>query len=80
VHRGELVASLQDMAENNVDYTHFFFVHGRNALDESTSQFAPTGRSRRSTETFDDQGLTFTRFTYGPGRRAAAHPGTWPRC
>jgi phenylpropionate dioxygenase-like ring-hydroxylating dioxygenase large terminal subunit len=66
VHRGELIASLQDMAENNVDYTHFFFVHGRNALDESTSKFTTDGPLSTVVETFDD-GLTFTRYTYGPG-------------
>lgn len=63
----ELVASLQDMAENNVDYTHFHFVHGRDALDESTSQFRTDGPFSTVVETFEEQGLTFTRFTYGPG-------------
>lgn len=66
-YRGELVASLQDMAENNVDYTHFFFVHGRDALDESSSRFSTDGPFSTVVETFDDKGLTFTRYTYGPG-------------
>lgn len=66
-YRGELVASLQDMAENNVDYTHFFFVHGRDALDESTSQFLTDGPFSTVVERFDEQGLSFTRHTYGPG-------------
>ena len=61
------MASLQDMAENNVDYTHFFFVHGRDALDESTSQFRTDGPFSTVVERFDEQGLTFTRHTYGPG-------------
>lgn len=65
--RGELVASLQDMAENNVDYTHFFFVHGRAALDESTSQFDTDGPFSTVVERFDDEDLVFTRRTYGPG-------------
>ena len=66
-YRGELVASLQDMAENNVDYTHFYFVHGRDALDESTSQFRTDGPFSTVVESFPEQGLTFTRHTYGPG-------------
>ncbi len=73
-HRGELVASLQDMAENNVDYTHFHFVHGRAALDESTSQFRTDGPFSTVVETFDDQGLVFTRSTYGPGVAVIAIP------
>ncbi len=72
-HRGELVASLQDMAENNVDYTHFHFVHGRAALDESTSQFRTDGPFSSVVETFDD-GLVFTRRTYGPGIATVAIP------
>jgi phenylpropionate dioxygenase-like ring-hydroxylating dioxygenase large terminal subunit len=67
VYRRELVASLQDMAENNVDYTHFYFVHGRNALDESSSKFTTDGPLSTVVETFDEDGLTFTRWTYGPG-------------
>jgi len=67
LYRGELVASLQDMAENNVDYTHFFYVHGRNALDDSSSQFRTDGPFSTVVESFEDQGLTFTRYTYGPG-------------
>lgn len=66
-YRGELVASLQDMAENNVDYTHFYFVHGRDALDESSSQFRTDGPFSTVVERFEEQDLTFTRYTYGPG-------------
>jgi phenylpropionate dioxygenase-like ring-hydroxylating dioxygenase large terminal subunit len=72
-HRGELVASLQDMAENNVDYTHFYFVHGRAALDESTSRFSTDGPFSTVVETFDD-GPVFTRHTYGPGIAVVAIP------
>lgn len=67
VYRAELVASLQDMAENNVDYTHFYFVHGRDALDESTSRFSTDGPFSTVVERFEDRDLTFTRYTYGPG-------------
>jgi nitrite reductase/ring-hydroxylating ferredoxin subunit len=67
VYRGELVASLQDMAENNVDYTHFFFVHGRKALDDSNSKFSTDGPLSTVVETFDEDGLPFVRHTYGPG-------------
>lgn len=67
VYRAELVASLQDMAENNVDYTHFHFVHGREALDDSTSRFTTDGPFSTVVETFEGEGLTFTRHTYGPG-------------
>jgi hypothetical protein len=31
VYRSEFTAALQDMAENNVDYAHFHFVHRRKA-------------------------------------------------
>ena len=75
VHRGELVASLQDMAENNVDYTHFYFVHGRNALDESTSRFTTDGPLSTVVETFESEGLEFTRYTYGPGIALLRVPG-----
>ena len=64
----EFHASLQDMAENNVDYTHFHFVHRRAALDESTSKFETDGPFSKVTEVFDEDGLQpFTRWTYGPG-------------
>jgi phenylpropionate dioxygenase-like ring-hydroxylating dioxygenase large terminal subunit len=75
VHRGELVASLQDMAENNVDYTHFYFVHGRNALDESTSRFTTDGPLSTVVEVFESEGLEFTRYTYGPGIALLRVPG-----
>ncbi len=73
--RSELVASLQDMAENNVDYTHFRFVHGRATLDASTSQFTTDGPFSTVVERFDDDGLTFTRYTWGPGLALLRVPG-----
>jgi nitrite reductase/ring-hydroxylating ferredoxin subunit len=64
----EFPAAIQDMAENNVDYTHFHFVHRRAALDESTSRFETDGPFSKVTEVFDEEGLQpFTRWTYGPG-------------
>lgn len=74
-YRAEMVASLQDMAENNVDYRHFFYVHGRDALDESTSQFRTDGPFSTVVERFEDQDLTFTRHTYGPGVAVLRIPG-----
>ncbi len=73
--RSELVASLQDMAENNVDYTHFRFVHGRAALDESTSKFTTDGPFSTVVERFEEDGLTFTRWTWGPGLAMLRVPG-----
>ena len=67
VYESELVASLQDMAENNVDYTHFYFVHRRQALDDSTSSFTTDGPFSTVIEQFDDASLVFVRHTYGPG-------------
>jgi phenylpropionate dioxygenase-like ring-hydroxylating dioxygenase large terminal subunit len=72
--RGELAASLQDMAENNVDYTHFRFVHGRDSLDLSTSDFTTDGPFSKVVEQFDDA-MTFTRWTYGPGVALLRMPG-----
>ncbi|MEZ5239975.1 MAG: Rieske 2Fe-2S domain-containing protein [Microthrixaceae bacterium] len=75
VHRGEFTASLQDMAENNVDYTHFHFVHRREALDASTSRFSTDGPFSEVVETFPEENLTFTRWTYGPGIALLRVPG-----
>ena len=75
VHRGEFTASLQDMAENNVDYTHFHFVHRREALDASTSRFSTDGPFSTVVETFEEEDLTFTRWTYGPGIALLRVPG-----
>lgn len=63
----EMVASLQDMAENNVDYTHFRYVHGRDGRRELTSEFRTDGPFSTVIERFEDEGLSFTRFTWGPG-------------
>jgi phenylpropionate dioxygenase-like ring-hydroxylating dioxygenase large terminal subunit len=67
VFRAEMVASLQDMAENNVDYTHFRFVHGRNEKDRSYSEFTTDGPFSTVIEHFDAHDMAFTRFTFGPG-------------
>ncbi len=75
VYRTELVASLQDMAENNVDYTHFHFVHGREALNDSTSQFSTDGPFSTVIESFEAEDLVFTRYTYGPGIALLRVPG-----
>jgi nitrite reductase/ring-hydroxylating ferredoxin subunit len=75
VYRNEMVASLQDMAENNVDYTHFHFVHRREALDDSTSKFTTDGPFSTVVETFEAEDLTFTRYTYGPGIALLRVPG-----
>jgi hypothetical protein len=42
-------------------------VHGRDALDESTSRFTTDGPFSTVVESFEADGLTFTRYTYGPG-------------
>jgi phenylpropionate dioxygenase-like ring-hydroxylating dioxygenase large terminal subunit len=65
--RCEMVASLQDMAENNVDYTHFRYVHGRDADDRSMSEFTTDGPFSTVVERFEAHDLEFTRYTYGPG-------------
>jgi hypothetical protein len=70
-----MVASLQDMAENNVDYTHFHFVHRRDALDDSTSQFTTDGPFSTVVERFEAEDLVFTRYTYGPGIALLRVPG-----
>lgn len=67
VFTGEMVASLQDMAENNVDYTHFRYVHGRDGQRELTSEFRTDGPFSTVVERFTDEDLSFTRFTRGPG-------------
>ena len=43
VFRYELVAALQEMAENNVDYAHLRFVHGREEVPNDTSEFTADG-------------------------------------
>jgi phenylpropionate dioxygenase-like ring-hydroxylating dioxygenase large terminal subunit len=75
VYTAELVASLQDMAENNVDAVHFRFVHGRDAMDLSSSEVTTDGPFSVVVERFDDDGLVFTRWTYGPGVAVLRVPG-----
>jgi hypothetical protein len=64
--RGELVASLQDMAENNVDYAHLWHVHGRAAVPDRTSKFSMDGPFSTVVERLPDN-VEFHRNTYGPG-------------
>lgn len=66
-YEAEMVASLQEMAENNVDYTHFHFVHRRGELDDSTSKWSTDGPFSTVVERFGEDRLVFTRYTYGPG-------------
>ena len=62
----DLVAALQEMAENNVDYAHLKFVHRRAAVPDETSAFHTDGPFSRVDEALPG-GTTFSRFTYGPG-------------
>lgn len=74
VFRYELVAALQEMAENNVDYAHLRFVHGREAVPNDTSEFTCDGPFARVVESLPDGGA-FTRDTYGPGVAILRVPG-----
>jgi len=64
--RYELVAALQEMAENNVDYAHLRFVHGRAAVPDKTSEFKMDGPLSTVVEQLPG-GVEFHRCTYGPG-------------
>jgi nitrite reductase/ring-hydroxylating ferredoxin subunit len=66
VFRFELVAALQEMAENNVDYAHFRYVHGRDGVPINTSQLHFDGPRSWVDESLPE-GVTFTRHSYGPG-------------
>lgn len=66
VWESELVAALQEMAENNVDYAHFRFVHGRDAVPNDLSELHLDGPLSLVEESLG-QGMTFTRETFGPG-------------
>ena len=65
-YRIELVAALQEMAENNVDYAHLWHVHGRAAVPDRTSEFTMDGPFSTVVEQLPDQ-VEFHRNTYGPG-------------
>ncbi len=67
-YRFELKAALAEMAENNVDYAHFQFVHRRGeSTDNSSSVFKPMGYFSEVIEQLPDMDLSFTRYTWGPG-------------
>ena len=62
----ELVAALQEMAENNVDYAHLRYVHQRPYVPNDTSTFVPEGPFSTVIERLPD-GEEFFRHTWGPG-------------
>lgn len=64
--RTDLVAALQEMAENNVDYAHLRFVHRREEVPAECSVFTSDGPFARVVETLPD-GMSFARDTFGPG-------------
>lgn len=72
--RYELVAALQEMAENNVDYAHLCFVHGREYVPNETSEFTTDGPFSTVIETLPG-GAEFTRHTWGPGVAVIRVPG-----
>ncbi len=62
----ELVAALQEMAENNVDYAHLKYVHRREGIPAKTSRFTVDGPFSTVVEQLAD-GTEFDRHTWGPG-------------
>ena len=64
--RFELVAAMQEMAENNVDYAHLKYVHRRAYVPNDTSRFIPDGPFSTVIELLPD-GQEFYRHTWGPG-------------
>ena len=70
----ELVAALQEMGENNVDYAHLRYVHGRAAVPNDTSTFTTDGPFSTVVEDMPT-GLTFTRDAWGPGVALLRVPG-----
>lgn len=70
----EVVAALQEMAENNVDYAHFRYVHGREAIPLDISELALDGPCSSVIERLPE-GMTFERHTYGPGVAVLRFPG-----
>jgi nitrite reductase/ring-hydroxylating ferredoxin subunit len=73
-YRIELVAALQEMAENNVDYAHLWHVHGRAAVPDRTSEFSMDGPFSTVVEQLPDN-VEFHRNTYGPGVAVLRIPG-----
>jgi len=64
--RFELVAALQEMAENNVDYAHLKYVHRRKYVPSDTSSFTTDGPFSTVIEALPD-GTEFYRHAWGPG-------------
>ncbi len=62
----ELVAALQEMAENNVDYAHLRYVHRRPYVPDDTSTFSTDGPFSTVVEKLPD-GTEFFRHAWGPG-------------
>lgn len=72
--RFEVIAALQEMAENNVDYAHFKFVHGREAIPMDITELQLDGPCSTIIERLPE-GLSFERNTYGPGVAVLRFPG-----
>ena len=70
----EVVAALQEMAENNVDYAHFKFVHGREMIPMDISELSLDGPCSSVVERLPG-GMTFERNSYGPGVAVLRFPG-----
>lgn len=70
----ELVAALQEMAENNVDYAHFRYVHGRAVIPMDITELELNGPCSSIIERLPE-GMTFERDTYGPGVAVLRFPG-----
>ncbi len=70
----DVVAALQEMAENNVDYAHFNFVHRANKMPLLSSVFTTDGPSARVVERLGD-GMEFIRDVCGPGSAVLRVPG-----
>jgi phenylpropionate dioxygenase-like ring-hydroxylating dioxygenase large terminal subunit len=62
----ELVAALQEMAENNVDYAHFKYVHGRDVVPQGTTEHRFDGPFASVEESLGEN-LSFLRQSFGPG-------------
>lgn len=71
----DLVAALQEMAENNVDYAHFNFVHRANKMPLLSSTFTTDGPTARVVEELAG-GLQFSRDVCGPGFAVLRLPNT----
>jgi phenylpropionate dioxygenase-like ring-hydroxylating dioxygenase large terminal subunit len=75
VYESELVAALQEMGENNVDYAHFNYVHRAGKIPLLSSTFRVDGPRSRVVEVLGG-GTTFTRDACGPGIAVLRVPDT----